>query len=136
MDAAPDVVAQTSVTILETVVAEGILRSAPKGTSNRGVVKKGRGKGNVLNEKQTQKAFDNLTREFENPGAPSPHINFADDLNVNAFSKKGGIMDLNGHKAKGGGFFERKNGIDTEICLLYTSPSPRDATLSRMPSSA
>ena len=25
---------------------------------------------------------------------------------------------------------------DDEICLLYTSPSPRDATLSRMPSSA
>ena len=24
----------------------------------------------------------------------------------------------------------------SEICLLYTSPSPRDATLSRMPSSA
>ena len=24
----------------------------------------------------------------------------------------------------------------TKICLLYTSPSPRDATLSRMPSSA
>ena len=32
-----------------------------------------------------------------------------------------------------------KNGFDAEftyICLLYTSPSPRDATLSRMPSSA
>ena len=28
-------------------------------------------------------------------------------------------------------FFEDLNG-----CLLYTSPSPRDATLSRMPSSA
>ena len=25
---------------------------------------------------------------------------------------------------------------DIGICLLYTSPSPRDATLSRMPSSA
>ena len=25
---------------------------------------------------------------------------------------------------------------ETETCLLYTSPSPRDATLSRMPSSA
>ena len=25
---------------------------------------------------------------------------------------------------------------DVTICLLYTSPSPRDATLSRMPSSA
>ena len=28
------------------------------------------------------------------------------------------------------------NVSDYNICLLYTSPSPRDATLSRMPSSA
>ena len=28
------------------------------------------------------------------------------------------------------------NAIFTPDCLLYTSPSPRDATLSRMPSSA
>ena len=28
------------------------------------------------------------------------------------------------------------NNILNESCLLYTSPSPRDATLSRMPSSA
>ena len=27
-------------------------------------------------------------------------------------------------------------GVISRICLLYTSPSPRDATLSRMPSSA
>ena len=27
-------------------------------------------------------------------------------------------------------------GVSPDICLLYTSPSPRDATLSRMPSSA
>ena len=27
-------------------------------------------------------------------------------------------------------------GTTPETCLLYTSPSPRDATLSRMPSSA
>ena len=27
-------------------------------------------------------------------------------------------------------------GIQPGTCLLYTSPSPRDATLSRMPSSA
>ena len=26
--------------------------------------------------------------------------------------------------------------VSAEVCLLYTSPSPRDATLSRMPSSA
>ena len=32
----------------------------------------------------------------------------------------------------------RKNRIEAKLidCLLYTSPSPRDATLSRMPSSA
>ena len=29
-----------------------------------------------------------------------------------------------------------KNKINARTCLLYTSPSPRDATLSRMPSSA
>ena len=28
------------------------------------------------------------------------------------------------------------DGADHIVCLLYTSPSPRDATLSRMPSSA
>ena len=30
----------------------------------------------------------------------------------------------------------RIKAIASYICLLYTSPSPRDATLSRMPSSA
>ena len=39
-----------------------------------------------------------------------------------------------------GGFQARTNDRDRErqsyYCLLYTSPSPRDATLSRMPSSA
>jgi len=32
--------------------------------------------------------------------------------------------------------FDIKHFRDIERCLLYTSPSPRDATLSRMPSSA
>ena len=32
--------------------------------------------------------------------------------------------------------FEQQRGGILDICLLYTSPSPRDATLSRMPSSA
>ena len=31
---------------------------------------------------------------------------------------------------------EDKKGTQSIFCLLYTSPSPRDATLSRMPSSA
>ena len=33
------------------------------------------------------------------------------------------------------GWPEKKVAAD-KVCLLYTSPSPRDATLSRMPSSA
>ena len=33
-------------------------------------------------------------------------------------------------------FFNYKGDPNRVICLLYTSPSPRDATLSRMPSSA
>ena len=34
-------------------------------------------------------------------------------------------------------YFEEQNQkIIFQDCLLYTSPSPRDATLSRMPSSA
>ena len=33
-------------------------------------------------------------------------------------------------------FANKEEAKDDKICLLYTSPSPRDATLSRMPSSA
>ena len=38
-----------------------------------------------------------------------------------------GLIESTGETASGNGEF---------ACLLYTSPSPRDATLSRMPSSA
>ena len=38
-------------------------------------------------------------------------------------------------KVFGGGSIEQE-AIEAFTCLLYTSPSPRDATLSRMPSSA
>ena len=34
------------------------------------------------------------------------------------------------------GLAEEMNATQVNVCLLYTSPSPRDATLSRMPSSA
>ena len=33
-------------------------------------------------------------------------------------------------------FIDQVNDGEVKSCLLYTSPSPRDATLSRMPSSA
>ena len=34
------------------------------------------------------------------------------------------------------GLTEKSTSVDPYICLLYTSPSPRDGLLSRMPSSA
>ena len=42
---------------------------------------------------------------------------------------------------KGGGYVEgapkkTRQGTGAHTCLLYTSPSPRDRTRSRMPSSA
>ena len=37
---------------------------------------------------------------------------------------------------KRAGKIASKNNKQLYVCLLYTSPSPRDATLSRMPSSA
>ena len=35
-----------------------------------------------------------------------------------------------------GGTIEKMGAVGTNACLLYTSPSPRDGLLSRMPSSA
>ena len=51
---------------------------------------------------------------------------------VNDASAGGGAAFIAGED---GNLGADENGVVT-ICLLYTSPSPRDATLSRMPSSA
>ena len=45
-------------------------------------------------------------------------------------------ITLGGDRLAGGGTRKKVKGGKKGNCLLYTSPSPRDATLSRMPSSA
>ena len=47
------------------------------------------------------------------------------------FSASGEVLPITKNGAIGDAYAETGN-----LCLLYTSPSPRDATLSRMPSSA
>ena len=54
-----------------------------------------------------------------------------DELNIYWFEEPVAPEDYNGYR-------ELKKKISTSVagCLLYTSPSPRDGLLSRMPSSA
>ena len=65
----------------------------------------------IRNTDQRSKDYGDIARQFR-PG----HADFT-------YQQKYGIRDYRG-------------GGRSSACLLYTSPSPRDATLSRMPSSA
>ena len=53
-----------------------------------------------------------------------------DALVIGGMGQLGGMAGVGGLQAFG------QTGANTLACLLYTSPSPRDRTRSRMPSSA
>ena len=58
-----------------------------------------------------------------------------DDAQAHAYETTAVVLWFN--PIKGYGFLQDdKTEEKLFVCLLYTSPSPRDATLSRMPSSA
>ena len=46
------------------------------------------------------------------------------------------LLEKREKKERRVGLPELKNAVKGKVCLLYTSPSPRDGLLSRMPSSA
>ena len=52
------------------------------------------------------------------------------------FFEEGKRCSWHYHKLKDETFYLQSGKMLLYYCLLYTSPSPRDATLSRMPSSA
>ena len=60
--------------------------------------------------------YEGIVRMANKAGITTPEIYILDDYIPNAYSFR--------------------NSIVLSICLLYTSPSPRDRTRSRMPSSA
>ena len=74
------------------------------------------------------------------------HVDHGKTTLVDCLLKQTGIFRDNQQvqeRAMDSNDLERERGItilakctSVEYCLLYTSPSPRDATLSRMPSSA
>ena len=60
-----------------------------------------------------------------------------DDLGVKSSMAVPKIIKVTVNMGLGPDALNNRKSVDDAIaCLLYTSPSPRDATLSRMPSSA
>ena len=72
---------------------------------------------------------DQEDKEIQNP---PPMYAMKEDMNLASIAKKLGI-DMDDLKDK---IEKMKSREKDEICLLYTSPSPRDRQKSRMPSSA
>ena len=68
----------------------------------------------------------------------SPYADFHDQPTNGALGISGPLNKVDTAKAKWMHLIMDVEGYkrNTGACLLYTSPSPRDATLSRMPSSA
>ena len=62
--------------------------------------------------------------------------NFADISRAVHETREPVILTKNGYGDMVVMSYEEYQTIQYEICLLYTSPSPRDSQLSRMPSSA
>ena len=88
-----------------------------------------------LIEAEVENAISTIEERLINVNAIKEHINYNKPL-----SKPLTTIELMGLLTSDSRHIENleKNFKDTKFyfCLLYTSPSPRDATLSRMPSSA
>ena len=89
----------------------------------------------LLRRKLEDKAYlKQIISEFNNIVKPD-EMNSIDEVYI-AIGKKLSLFELIYLKKKDRKDFETVDFDYIKNCLLYTSPSPRDATLSRMPSSA
>ena len=92
-----------------------------------------------IKEEQAAQTGPNVKERVEEPATESldyPPVNFTNfviSLSTSALFQFGDFPEYEGGKAAKN-LPAAKQTID--ICLLYTSPSPRDGLLSRMPSSA
>ena len=88
--------------------------------------------------------MDQVDQGADNGLAPAPGVSTSDQQNAQQMSGDlaAGVTcyttDCNQQCKKGTNSVAQMNGQPGQLstCLLYTSPSPRDGLLSRMPSSA
>ena len=122
----------------------GVAVSGASGTGSvLGFAGVGSAAKNVFNNK-VEVALDGKksANEPSIKAAGSIQVEAKDDSDINAtagglaLSVQGGTVGGATAGAVGVAIAINKIGTEDIICLLYTSPSPRDATLSRMPSSA
>ena len=87
--------------------------------------------GKPIEEVQRELGFDDIIKlaSNENPLGPSPKALSAIQ---NSMIKSHRYPDASGYELRK----KLSDRFSVNICLLYTSPSPRDDELSRMPSSA
>ena len=80
----------------------------------------------------TTRIFGSGIRRREDPRLITGQATYTNDIKLNGMVHAAILRSPHAHA--------RVTGIDTAaargFCLLYTSPSPRDGLLSRMPSSA
>ena len=79
---------------------------------------------NIFNTKDAEKWYSKIINE--DPGAEII-FRYAEMLKANGKYKESNVWMSK---------FSEMKPYDTRACLLYTSPSPRDSVVSRMPSSA
>ena len=69
--------------------------------------------------------------DFKNGGVPTPDYDSGDVNYINDITEFTEDVFIYGDT-----YAQSYNGVEISVCLLYTSPSPRDLVISRMPSSA
>ena len=96
------------------------------------------GKGKVDEISQAAKKYNADLVIFNHDLSPSQERNLEKELQTRVLDRTGLILDIFASRATShiGKMQVELAQLNHLSCLLYTSPSPRDATLSRMPSSA
>ena len=86
----------------------------------------------------TPEVYNQMLDTAKKGGFAFPAINCTSSETINAAIKGFAEAESDGiiQFSLGGAEFGSGLGVKNKVCLLYTSPSPRDKRQSRMPSSA